>query len=761
MNDYFAAFIRSARKLGESRGLQWNLRLEKDGRIRSDQVWDLSALVCAAPPRALFSDLGEDERCLAHLRSAEDSLSPTRAKAPLSKGWQDLLKAVAIDQILVRRNRPLSAANGVLRPLRVLATIAAGTEPWDLTREIAERACTLATEVQPCGALGSLVAGVLRDVIDRNHLAHRCPLVPPSLSRRRRARSTGADDSPALRKRLADRKDADRLPNSRALWELVRIVLTETPRTYMDVIRFAQILIQLLCGFRIGEGILVPADWRREREYLDTSGRPAGEAGGISRSLGIRHFAEKQRGLTADSVALFEQIQHVPAMFEEALVPALDNVGRITKPLRDRLRAQTETGRLFPEYEASDLMPAVEFFVRLFGSLEMKEEELPADLLARYRSTWDPSLLDGLRAAQTRSSAPLRIAIKSAWSRLNMRHPLPVALRSDGLPWRGRERVPWSRSYFRVADLEAYVPGAVPTKLPDRTPLRLSDGTAVFPHELLFLGPKRVLIEERNDGLCDLGLYFSVGAPDQKDLALHLGGRDEANIFTRYGATDEDRALSINSHSLRHLQTTELYRLGISELAITKRFNRRTIVESRKYQHLTLAQDLDAIDLPADAEQHLGPQARDVFRLIAAGKLGGPIVEKFRRIQREDGEQAAIAFLEIEADGFHSTPYGYCLTSLLVNPCDKNTECFNGCRHLSLSPLDEHRLNLERMRDTLQAVVRRCQELPDGHLGREAQLQHARVRLSNVERALSMTPGSRPFPGGEDFSRPASGSFHG
>jgi hypothetical protein len=65
------------------------------------------------------------------------------------------------------------------------------------------------------------------------------------------------------------------------------------------------------------------------------------------------------------------------------------------------------------------------------------------------------------------------------------------------------------------------------------------------------------------------------------------------------------------------------------------------------------------------------------------------------------------------------------------------------------------------MRDTLQAVVRRCQELPDGHLGREAQLQHARVRLSNVERALSMTPGSRPFPGGEDFSRPASGSFHG
>jgi hypothetical protein len=754
MNDYFETFIKSSRTLAEHRGLTWMVRLGDDGSVRTDDIWDLSALVSAPAPRALLADLGDDAKCLAHLTGARapGDYSAVRSRAPLSTGWQELLKAVAIDQVLVRRNNPTSATNNVVRPLRVIATIAHGVEPWDLSRETAELACAIAAGMQPSGKLGELVVGVLRDIIDRNHLADRCPLLPTSMLRRTRLRNASPlSDSPALRQHLNERKNGERLPEARALWELVRIILTEKPKTFMDAIRFAQALIELLCGFRIGEGILVPADWRRYREYVDTAGNPAGESGGISRSLGMRHFAEKRRGLTVDSVALFEAVQHVPAMFEKLLIPALETVERITKPLRDRLRAQTETGRLFPEYEVSDLMPAVEFFVRFFGTLEVKEEDLPPGLLAKYRATWDPNILDELRASQVRSTAPLRGATKSAWSKLNMRHPLPEALSADGLPSKGGN-IPWSRSFFRVADLEEYVPRVVPTKMPDRTPLRLADGSPLFPHELLFLGPKRALIEERNDGLCDLGLYFSVGGPSKLDLHLFLGGRDEPNCFTRYGKTDEDRALSINSHSLRHLQTTELYRLGISELAIVKRFNRTGIPENREYKHLTLAEDLDAIDLPAGAEKQLGPQAQATLRLITGGKLRGPLVEEFRRIQRQDGEQAALAFLQVEADGFHATPYGYCLTSLLVNPCSTHAECFNGCRHLSLSPLHEHRGNLEWMRATLRIAVDRCMELPEGHLGRDRQLEAAKVRLSNVERALAMSPGDRPFPDGKDLS---------
>ncbi len=752
MNEYFTAYVNSARRLADGRGLSWATQLESGGTVRRASVWDLSALVGGPPPRALLADLGDDAKCLECLNAASDSsCHARRVKAPLPLGWRDLVKATAIDQVLVRRNQPHSAIGNVVRPLRVLATCANGIQPWDLTREAVERASAVAADIQRSGKLAELIIGVVRDVIDRNHLADRCPLMPPSLQRRR-SRNPLLPSSPALRKHLTERKNAERLPDSRALWELVRIVLTEKPKTFMDAIRFAQCKLLLFCGFRIGEACMLPADWRRDREYFDLDGRPAGEVGGISRSLAIRHFAEKQRGLTEDSVILFEAFHHVPVMFEEALVPTLEHVAKITEPLRRRLRAQTETGRCFPEYDVSALMPAVEFFVRLFGLLRLREEEFPAEPLAQYLSTWDPVLLDQLRAAQLRSDSLLRGGIKSTWSRLNVEKPLPTPLNFWGRPWRDRGRIPWTRSFFRVADLEAYVVAAVPTKLPDRSPMRLGDGSVLHPHELLFLGPKRSLVEERNDGLCDLGMYFSVGHVDGNDLQLYLGGRSAPNFFTRYGQTDEDRALTLNSHSLRHLQTTELYRLGISELYMTKRFNRRSYAENRRYKHLTLAEDLDTVDIPAGAEKHLGSKAQDTLRLISAGKLRGPLVDELKRIQQAEGEDAAFAFLEVEADGFHATPYGYCLNSFTVDPCPKHLECFNGCRHLTLSPVDEHRQNLQHMRTTLQAALARIQDLPDAHAGRENQLRHTKIRLANVERALGAAPGSRPFADGEDRS---------
>jgi hypothetical protein len=185
---------------------------------------------------------------------------------------------------------------------------------------------------------------------------------------------------------------------------------------------------------------------------------------------------------------------------------------------------------------------------------------------------------------------------------------------------------------------------------------------------------------------------------------------------------------------------------------MAKRFNRRSFAENRRYKHLTLAEDLDALGIPAGAEKLLDPRAQDTLRLISAGKLRGPLVDEFTRIQRAEGDQQAFAFLQVEADGFHATPYGFCLNSFTVDPCPKHLECFNGCRHLTLSPVDEHRQNLEQMRETLQGALARIQELPAGHVGRENQLRHAKVRLANVERALAATPGTRPFADGEDRS---------
>jgi hypothetical protein len=269
---------------------------------------------------------------------------------------------------------------------------------------------------------------------------------------------------------------------------------------------------------------------------------------------------------------------------------------------------------------------------------------------------------------------------------------------------------------------------------------------------MLFVQPKRSLLEDRSGSLLDLGMYCAVGVVDPADLTIHLGSNEERNLFRRYGRTDEDRALSLNSHSLRHLQNTELFRLGISDLIITSRFDRRSVPQSYTYDHRSLAEELDAMELPPGAEEALGDKAQRAFKLIAAAKTSGPLVDEFRRLQQAEGDAAAFEFLRAEADGFHATPYGYCVNSFTVDPCPKHLECFNGCRHLALSDIAEHRRNLERIRDRLVAALAAIEGRPAGSIGRENQLQHTRTRLENVNAMLEMAPGARPFPDGPDRS---------
>jgi hypothetical protein len=69
---------------------------------------------------------------------------------------------------------------------------------------------------------------------------------------------------------------------------------------------------------------LLPLDCYRWREYVDSDGRPAGNKGGQSRSLMLRHFAEKQvEDDCVDGICLYENAQHVPQIFEEVALQTL------------------------------------------------------------------------------------------------------------------------------------------------------------------------------------------------------------------------------------------------------------------------------------------------------------------------------------------------------------------------------------------------------------------------------------------------------
>ena len=273
--------------------------------------------------------------------------------------------------------------------------------------------------------------------------------------------------------------------------------------------------------------------------------------------------------------------------------------------------------------------------------------------------------------------------------------------------------------------------------------------------EFLFLHPKRSLAEERNNGVCDVTRYISVGRPDTSLVNLSLGEQKSRDtLFKRYGQSDDDKDLVLTSHTLRHLQNTELFRLGVADTVISKRFNRRSVAQSYEYDHRSLAEELDQLELPPDVEMALGEKASTVAKMIQSGKASGPIVDAFKKIQSAEGDTAAFEFLKVEADGFHATPYGHCLNSFTVDPCPKHLECFSGCRHLSATNLPENRRHLRTLELKLAAAVEIAEARPSKSIGRPNQIQHAKVRLDGVRTLLATKEGDKPFPDGPDLSLP-------
>ena len=766
MNPHYSAFIELGQVLAREKGLEWSFALDETGAACDKVGWNLTVITGDVPPPNFYlRDLGSEPKALAVINAQRvNQREMALVRRPLSIGWQDLIKAAVVDQLLVKRNTPGYAAQLVARPLRVMATCT-DKEPWQLTHDDVRRAAQIAQVAQTVGRLGDAVIGIVKVVFDAKHICDagqlHSSLDVPRMQRWRATKAKHTWSQDELRAHLDERKRSERLPDRRAFWELTRIVMTEKPVTFVDDLKFTAIRAMIVTGLRIGEAALLPVDWKRERIYLDAKGRSAGEAGGISTSLMVRHFAEKQQDEESDSRVLQINAQPVPEMFRELLTETLEHAAKLTEPLRDTLKRQCETGRLLPWYKTSDVVPYVELYTRLMGhAFWLDIDRKP--FITRSREGFDPDVLHDLYRYQTE-------LLQSGVRRLDMPayifgNRLLREMRKNAISLRFRcangevidphQRMNWLAMHLHVGDLEQHIRTTVPTKVSDTTPLPLAEGY-VQPWEFLFLHPKRSLTEERNEGLCDVTRYMAINRPDPSFIGQSLGdAKHLPSLFEKYGATDEDRALSLQSHALRHLQNTELFRLGVADTIISKRFNRRSVAQSYEYDHRSLAEELDHIDIPHDIEAMLGEKASTVARLIKGGKANGPIVECFLRIQAAEGDAAAYEYLRIEADGFHATPYGHCLNSFTVDPCPKHLECFDNCRHLSATDLPENRANLVRLEGKFKGAIVTIKARPSTSIGWKNQLEHAEKRLAGVQRLLATPPGTHPFPDGIDLSLP-------
>ncbi|MCE4330852.1 hypothetical protein [Xanthomonas euvesicatoria] len=498
--------------------------------------------------------------------------------------------------------------------------------------------------------------------------------------------------------------------------------------------------------------------------HYDSKQRPAGELGGYSKSLMIRHFAEKQQAKNADSKVLVAKSHYVPQMFEEIVSETLTRAEAITNPLRSTLRKQTETGRVLPDFALGELVPTTQIYSRLSGNafwLDLAEDKKQY-WMQKCRQNYSADCFDELQKVQESLNASLQGEM-SATARMYFRRMAGFEGKDGGAlvlrDVEGRAVSPngkrdMSKVFVRIGDLESYLRVAASSKLPDTELFSLTDRSFAS-WEFLFLHPKRSLAEERNNGVCDVTRYISVGRPDTSLVNLSLGEQKSRDtLFKRYGQSDDDKDLVLTSHTLRHLQNTELFRLGVADTIISKRFNRRSVAQSYEYDHRSLAEELDQLELPPDVEMALGEKASTVAKMIQYGKASGPIVDAFKKIQSAEGDTAAFEFLKVEADGFHATPYGHCLNSFTVDPCPKHLECFSGCRHLSATNLPENRRHLRTLELKLAAAVEIAEARPSKSIGRTNQIQHAKVRLDGVRTLLATKEGDKPFPDGPDLSLP-------
>lgn len=749
----FDNYIDTFRAVAERENVNWNVTCLDDGKIVKDQRWSLNDMLgVPAPPSFWLNNLGNDKTSLMMKLGSE--VEPLI----LHPDWQELIKASTLEHCYIKKSSLSYINSGIIRPLRCLGTLIDNKAPWELTPSDAENALNILLKVQKSGKLEACARGILINLFDTHKFSPYGPLVA-----KRNYRQLKKVITSDVRKTLESRTNSKKLPEAEAFWELVRIVFTETPNTFLDCLRFEMAKLMILLGLRGNEIATLPYDCIRYREYFDKDGNTADKSGGIARSLQLRHFAEKQKLSDQDGILLYENTVDVPPQFEEAVLESVRRVQDLTIPLRERLKRQVETKRIFPEFDENEIISIVDLYTRLNGVPFVFEDPKRDELIAKYKLDHSRSVLEAISDRQKVlfHDGDIINKVRQYFGRAQPPKP-KIPLRfldlGDEMP-----RLDFYQAGIRISELEEWLHAYSQTKLSDTGAFRITSSTTLEAYECLFIGPKRALAEERNDGICDVLQYAFVGRLTLSDVDISLSGASKhtPTLFAKYGETEEDKKLTINTHDFRHLINTELFRVGVADTVITKRFNRKSVAQSYEYDHRSLAEDLENVEIPAEHDTLLYGNARQVFKMIKAGKGRGPIADQFLKIQSEEGDEAAIVYLAAEADGFHLTPYGACLNSFVAEPCPKHLECFNGCIHL-------HRTGNAKETEMLEKLKTRYGTLLDGldqHPGSEAAKanarNHALERLNSIERILDAENGDHIFPDGQDLSHSGPSEFKG
>jgi len=765
MNMAFDTFIATAQEIAHRNEINWTPEFDAEtGKIVKEQWWDLSAIAGKIErPRRVLSSFGINKSSRVAILKATGNEAPLVMTQP----WIEFYKAIAIHDILIRGRGPGNFAGNVGESFRALAACAGDVPPSRITHQIAQDSYNAALLMAASGKRGSTLRATISTWLDATGIADARPLTQACIARVENAdvadrvskvefasrRQVDHRKPKSLRSDLTQQHYENKIPSEENLYELLRIIFTENPATFSDVVRFNATRVLISTGLRVGEIVSLPAGCLIQ----ECSELPKASAFWPTQpQFLLRYFAEKQ-GQDARQYEFVEMVQHIPALLTSTISESVTTLLGITRPLRSMVERQRKTGNLFPDFQSDELLPWTDAYTRMSGMIRVAIIDIPENMKEMYRKSYDIEILSEIREQQrlalVKSGASPRVNDYFRRSQSNSKWPLLLRdAQGSTVRLEPNERVSRRSLFVRAGDMEKFVRATMPTKLPDLREGKSSTGKFGL-EDRLFLIPGRARAEAAHDAIIDVERYFSVQSLSSADVELHLSGApDGGRMFARYGSTDKSKQISINPHSLRHLQNTELFRHGVADTIITKRFNRLSTAQSYVYDHRSLAEHLNEME-PATmlATRNLGPNARKAFDLIRGGKIQGPVVESFKRIQKEAGDDIAFEYLNAEAGALHFTPYGFCLNSFAASPCVKHLECFNSCSHLVRSDSPGEQKNLETMKARYELHIGRLKNRPSQAPNFGAQLAHAEERLAGVNAALAQAPGGQVFEDGKNL----------
>lgn len=747
----FTALVADYRRIAEDAGLVWDQRLSNTGAVVKPERWNLTEIAGTPGETIYLSHLGTDKKTLAEInRRRAECGEPALDASALPRGWQDLLRALVVKHLIAEKKTPGHAAWNVAHPARCLATCCFPKQPWELTANDVRRALNV---VQAASLDVARNAEAVARWMSVERLTHAHPLVGPSKIGQPAFSSRSASD---IRSNLDERQQRNRLPGEKELWELMRIALDEKPRSLFDALRLQACLIQILMGLRVGEVATLPADALHARDLTTADGTRPSVVGGRDRILYLRHFSEKQAGTDARGIVWAEKSTSVITLFEEIIEQTVNDVLARTALLRERLNAQNETGRIFPELDPDRPLDLAETYPRVTGNPVICRDDPETEaLLADYRETGDLERLRDIERCQMTlftGGAPIHPTV-DVFARRSRQDGMPWLDASTAQPVKPRQRLARGKMVVRVSDLERFLREKRSTKLSDQIPFLLSGGRALQTHDLLFLHPKRALNEGRYGGVCDITRYPFVGHLQPEDIQAALQDRDNG-LFAKYGKDDEARAFELNSHSIRHLHNNELFSAGVSDTVITHRFGRKTVAESHEYDNRTLAQHLTDIEVPAAALDVLEGPALDAFRLIETDRAQGELVSRFKALQSSGGDDSALAFLAEAVDQVQLTPYGVCTASFVSETCSKHLTCLNDCSHLVRTSDSKTVANNRKLLARYEALLKQCPSAETETPAQKTWRKKLETDVERLRRLIAVQPGQPVFPEGDDHGSP-------